>query len=672
MPHFFNNTVVVTKEELVPSWFKTQLNLSVTIGRYKDKPYGIKRIQLGGNGRQMLISYDSLPKEIQDGLGDPRKCDHILERFYKTDGGAVNYFTTYKFGDGTYMEQEYQERYITNASVLKAIIELRSARQSERKSKGGSLAGIGATLAADAHSFQPTLLARFKVQHTLPQNYRVFLEVLHKFESAGYESLISGKHKNQNTRKVTDETLALLNSLFVSDRQKPTATEVHRRYDGFLSGYNTVINNETGECYDPKAFKKLSDATVKNYMAQWNNKIGTYALRGGDRQKLMQQFKPYHSLEKPKYAGSIISIDDRQPPFKTPNGKRVWFYNGIDLASEAFTASVWGDTKEGIILEFYRAMLRNYTIWGINIPNELECEMSLNGSFKDTFLRPGAMFQEVRIEANNARGKRIERYFGSLRYGLEKMREGWLARPFAMSESNQAGPKEIPALPYRTIVENGLRDIQEWNNQPHSIHTHMSRWQVFCEMQHPDLKPTNFIAILPHIGFKTETSCRVGLIKLQHKEYVLGMDGKIALGDRLIHLMKQVEGKNVQIYWIDDHEGRVLKALVFIDGLHICEAIPKPTYNRATIEQGPDDHAMRQLMSAYVATIESYGRRRKNSMEQVTIIDERPAPFKHFVMPGLKQDILEDRPQSGGLLPDPDDFEEAPMRSFVVPLKDRF
>lgn len=671
MPHEWNNLLVVTKDELSP-WYNWN-SLKTTIQRYKDKPWGIKRAATGHNGSQMLVIFDSLPAHIQEGLGDPRKCDHILSRFFKIDGEAVAFYSTFRFDDHTSLATEYQERYITNASMIMAIIALKDARETDRKNKSISLKGMNQTLCSDAHSFQKTLLAKHGLQHTLPENERCFADTIKEFQISGYPSLISLKHKNQNTRKVTDETLNLLNSLFAGDRVKPTATEVHRRYDAFIGGYLEVSNNDTGEIYQPSAFKKLSDATVKNYMTAWANKIGTYALRSGNRQTYMQQFKPYHSLEKPKFAGSIISIDDRQPPFKTPDGKRVWFYNGIDLASEAFTCWVYGESKEGIITEFYRELVRNYTMWGICLPAELEAEMSLNSSFVNTFLREGAMFPKVRIEANNARGKRIERYFGSLRYGIEKDREGWLARPFAQKESNQAGRIEAPSLPYRTIIENALQDIETWNNQPHSIHTHMSRWQVFCEMQHPDLKPINYNAILPHIGYKTETSCRVGIIRLQRKEFLLGIDGKISLGNPLIHLMKQVEGKEVDIYWLDDSRGVVLKALVFIGTQFICEAMAKPTYNRATIEQTSTDQANRQIMSSYVATIEAFGKRQKNAIDTITLIDNRPALKKDFVMPGLRQDRLNDLP-TGGLLPEPqeDDFDQIPVQTFAKSLKDRF
>lgn len=674
MPHEWNNMIVVTKDELVPDWYGTWSNLKVTLHRYANKPYGLKRVQFGGNGRQLLIAFDSLPEHIQNGLGDPRKVSHILERFYKVDSEAVSFFATYQFDDGTYLDVKYQERYIINASVLKAVIALRSARIDARKAMGGNLIGLNASLCSDAASFQKTLKVKHNVTHTLPENERRFKDALKAFEKEGYGSLISRKHKNQNTRKVTDITLDLLRSMFAGMYTKPTATQVYRDYGAFLSGHLEVINNETGEVYDPVGFKKLSTQTVTNYMAQWSVRIGTHAARSGNRQQYMQDYKPYHSLDKPKFAGSIISIDDRQPPFKMLDGKRVWFYNAYDIASECFTCWVYGKSKEGIIRDFYQQLIRNYAEWGFHLPAELECESSLNSSFKDTFLKEGSMFQHVRIEANNARGKYIERVFGTLRYQYEKNEIGWLARPNSLKESNQVGPKEVKELPYDQIVEIALRNIEDWNNQPHTIHKDKSRWEVFCEMQNPYLKETNYQSILPHIGYHTATSVHVGILKLQRKEFLLGRNGQICTGESLIKLMQVVEGRDVDVYWLDDNDGNVLKAVVFIGNLFICEAIAKPTYNRAKIEQTPADELKRELMSKYVATIEAYGRRQKHSIERITIIDNTPALKKTFVMRGLKQsDSIKERVEPEILedIPFHEEFN-LPAKSFSMSLKDRF
>ncbi len=685
MPFHWNNILVVTKEELVPAWYNSLSTLKSTISRYKDnKHFGVKRVQLGGNGRQMLISFDSLPAHIKEGLGDPRKCGHILERYYEIDSEAVSFFTTHKFDDNSYLSVDSQEKYITNASVLKAIIQLREDRQGQRISKGTKGEkqykpnSIATTLCKDAISFQKTLHAKYQIQHTIPESEKRFKETIKDFEEIGYLSLISDRHRNQNSRKVTDKTISLLNNLFAGDKAKPSATEVHGRYAAFISGYITVINNVTGEIYDPKEFKSLSDATVKSYMVSWVNKIGTYQLRSSDRQRNMQMFKPYHSLDKPKFAGSLISIDDRQPPFKTPEGNRVWFYNAYDIASEVFTCCVYGDSKAGIITEFYKQLVRNYSDWGFNLPDGLEAEMSLNSSFVNTFLKPGAMFQNVRIEANNARGKFIERIYGKLRYQYEKKRMGWLARPNALSEKNQPAIEieKVPTLPYETIIQNCLQDIQDWNNEPHTIHKDKSRWEVFCEMQHPDLKPTNYIALLPHLGRKTETSCNVGIIHLNGAEYLLGEDGKVSKGDNLIRLMQQVEGEQIDIHWMKDNDGNVLKALVFIDDQYICEAIIKPRYNRAKIEQTSQCLINREIMSAYVATIEAFGRKQIKAIEPVTIIDNRPAPKKTFVMRELKQfiDLSARSWVEPETLSTPTDIDFTPnlQTSFVRDISDRF
>ena len=675
MPFDWNNILVVTKDELVPNWYSWH-SLRTTIDRYKDKPHGIKRVQLGGNGRVMLIDFDSLDTNIQHGIGDPRQVNHVLEPYYKADKEAVAFYRKHQLADGSYLAIEYQDRYIINASVLKAAIAFRAVIEKDRKKKGLNTTGITAILCEHVKTFNKTLQVKHKGdQHSIPESEKRFRQLLKDFERAGYKSLISGKHGNDNSRKVYDNTMALLESMFAKDTTKPTATDVHRVYDAFIVGDMEIISNATGEVFNAVDFKTLSKTTVTNYLSSWQSAIATHANRSGDRQKYMQAFKPYHSLDKPKFAGSIISIDDRQPPFKTPDGKRIWFYNGIDLGSEAFTCWVYGKTKEGIIIEFYRQMVRNYAAWGLCLPNELEAEMSLNSSFVDTFLREGAMFQDVRIEANNARGKRIEGYYRPLRYGLEKKRECWLARPFALSESNQPGSHEVKAMYYDDIVEGCLQDIETWNNMPHSVHTTKSRWDVFMEMQHPDLKPINYHAILPYLGYKRATSCNVGIIRLQGCEFLLGENGEVCVNsERLISFMKRVEGNSVDVYWLDGNDGKVLKALVYIGDLLICEAVAKPHYNRAKIEQTAEDHAAREIMSKYVAIIEAYGRSRKKAIERVTVIDNTPKPAKTFIMPGLKKYVVDTENNLPALIQEPTEPEyfEPKQRGFVPAFNDTF
>ncbi len=281
-------------------------------------------------------------------------------------------------------------------------------------------------------------------------------------------------------------------------------------------------------------------------------------------------------------------------------------------------------------------MLRNYTEWGINLPDGLEAEMSLNSSFVDTFLKEGNMFQNVRIEANNARGKRIERDNGILRYGIEKEREGWIARPTAKSEANQAGPDKVPKIPYEQIIEGAIQDIYTLNNSPHMEETEKTRWEYFLEMQHPELRPTNWQAILPYLGYPQETSCNGGYINLQGKKRAIAMKGEICRGDELINTLKIIEGKELMVYWLDDNRGKVLKALAFYDGRFICEVQEMPRYNRAVIERTADDKKAREIQSAYVMTVESFIRKQEKALQNINVIKQRkPAPKNGFFIPGI-------------------------------------
>lgn len=673
MPKFWNNTdkVAVTVAELVPEFWSSQNVLSATVSRDKNKKYGIKALQRGGGKKmKLIIDFDSLPEHVQKLLGDPRKVEHNLQNYYRTDSNAVDFYTMFRRPDGNSLIPAEQQRYITNSSIMTALIQLRENHIIERIKLNMSLKGINTLLCNESNSFNEYLERKKMPTHNLPTHPTRFKEALKTFETEfkyngktfqyNYLSIIKdvdGKRK-ANSLKVDDRVLTILNGLFTTMKHKPSLTEIHRAYEAFLNGYAQVYNEDTGEVYDPKEYPTLSESTVKVYLMKWENKSASYKQRSGNRQQYMSQFKPHHQLEHPKFAGSIISIDDRNPPFKDLTGKRAWFYNGIDLASECFTVFVYGKSKEGIITNFYRQLIRNYTEWGLNLPYELEAESSLNSSFTNTFLQDGYMFQNVRIEANNARGKRIERYFGALRYGIEKKRDGWLARPTAKSESNQSNSENVPMIPYDEIIENGIEDLFEWNNSPHSKDPNKTRWEYFLENQHPELKPTNWQAILPHLGYPQKTSCNTGYIKLQGKDRAIAMNGEICLGNDLITALKTIEGKEIDVFWLDDNSGNVLKALAYYQGRFICEVQEMPKYNRAKLERTPEQDKARELQSAYVASVEGFIRLQERKLQRINIIHQpKPQPKNGFFIPGMerKKNFIPSDPNSVEVVNIPDD-----------------
>ncbi|MFD2566108.1 hypothetical protein [Pseudotenacibaculum haliotis] len=655
MPEFLGDILVVSKDELIPKFWSCYNSLKTELRRYKEKPYGIKRASLGGNGRKLLIKYDSLPKRVQDQIKDLRKSDHILEKYYKVDPEAVEYYNGFQYPDGSYLVPATIEKLIINANVLLAIMNLETARSQERISKGGSLRGITQTLHSDSISFNTTLQEKEQTKHTLNTNYRRFKQQLKSFKDAfeissdhAFKTLIrdaEGKSK-LNALIINDKTAALLNNMFAGRPYKPTATEIAREYAAFINGHIDIINKKTGELYNPKEYKMVKKGAIKNFLRSYKSKIGTFSKRSSNRQQILQQFVPYDTLEQPKFAGSMISIDDRQPPFWYDKGKRMWWYLGIDLASECITAWAYGKTKEELILNFYRQMVRNYHQWGMHIPDALECESSLNSSFKETILKEGVMFNNVHIHANSARSKRIEGYFKPLRYQVEKKQEGWIARPFALSESNQPQYAQNKIVPYDRLVEQCFRNIIKWNNMANSQDKTLSRFDYFKKHQNPDLTPTNYKAIIKHLGYSTETSCNAGIVRLQNRKWLLGDNDTIYTGEKLITLLNKVEGKSFEVCWLDDNSKGILKAYVYVDGRYVCQIIPKPVSAKAPIEAKQHHKDASVIMARYKATVTSYMQIQKNSIDTVTLIDNRPETisdsfsiegFESFEIPDLEE-----------------------------------
>lgn len=655
MPHFNkDNILVVTKDEVLAArdengtpFFTGWIHLRTTIYRYKDKTYGIKCANRGGGkGNMVTIVFDSLPTEMQDAIGDPRKGEHPLVPFFCINQDAVDYFNRYRSRLGE-LEDEKKQKYITSASLLSAATDLMDARRVMWQTMGKhTTRGLESSVCDDLLTFRPVLKKKFQREYTLPENPMRLRERLHAYSSLEgdnrYEYLINGNMGNKWASVKTQKQMDLLESMFMSQKHKPTPTEVARQYDGFLDGYVEIINTETGEVYDPKEYGKLSMRTITTYLDSWHSKIATYSKRAGNRQKFIGKFIPGASLLMPEYAGSIISVDDRNPPFWYAKNKRMWFYCAYDVGAHVFTAWVYGKTKEGIILDFYREILRNYTEWGIPLPAEIECESSLNSTFRNTLLSDGGMFKYVRMEANKARGKYIERVWGKLRYEVEKEREGWLARPNALRESNQKSDEDLPIIPYDDLAYQCLMDIQNWNNRPHpdqKSYPGMTCWEVFLENQNPNLnKEVNWKMILPYIGYKTETSCKAGTIKLNRKEFFLGLDGNISRGEELISLLELVEGRDLDVCWLDNHDGEVIKALVYLRGGEriVCEAILKPKFHRAKIEQTAQDRTNMEIVMAYINTFNGFISRRKAEIDKVMVIDHRTVTLNNkFVIRGI-------------------------------------
>ncbi len=627
---------------------------ATTYNAYEKKvqrnPYMRLRRGLGA-GNEVLLRFDAMPREWQEAMvekfGKPSTVSNALEEHFELSGTFRMYYDSYTHpSTSESLTPEQVTKYTLNASVIDAVVRLKVARETQRTRLGGSTRGIWKTLIADAMAFQTILATKYGAQHTLPKSERHFRDRVREYINGGLESLVDGRIGNDNAQRVTPEMEALWNDMYSGQKHKPYFKDVARDYRAFLDGKKDVVNGTTGELYDrtDTAFREVDDRSVLKYLSKWKSRVATHSKRSGNRQRFLVQHIPHAKMHRPHYAGSIISVDDRQPPFKyaSGGGNRMWMYMAQDLGSDAITVWTHGETKEGIILEFYRQMVRNYTEWGVALPDSIECESSLNASYRDTFLAPGAMFRNVRIIANDARSKRIERTFGIFRYQHEKQEDGFIPRVTAKSEANQERPGKEEFIPKEVIVQKELAMVAEWNNALHpdqELHPGMSRWDVFLDKQHPDLMPPNWRGLLPSLGYRTVSSMNLGRVKLQGKMCVVSSNGTdVALGDDLIRIMEKIEGEQVQVWWLDGNDGQVLRAIVQdMNGRTICELLDDMPYHRAIIEQTAQCKRNMELTAAYRGTVEGFIRQTVKRLSPTMVIEtNRPATNGRFQMPGLK------------------------------------
>lgn len=629
MPHFWKNILVVTDEELIPDFYSTKQYLSVKLNRDAKTGEGLRKARNGGGGHPRLIEFDSLPKFIQEAIGDPRSKGHILENYYKRLSDAYNYYSNsdgegFTYPDKSHLLPETIEQLTSNASVMVALQKLKEARELERKNKGASIRGVLRTIHGDAISFQKVMQEAGEQPHNLPNTYRYFQQAWAQFNEVGYIALIKDAKgiAKRNALKCDEAHEELLNNLFAGRDTKPSLIEVVIEYKKFLAGKFDIENAITGEVYQPHKFKKLGDSTIKYHLNLWENRMATERKRTKNDKRIYETYTPPHSFERPTYAGSIISVDDRNPPFEDMEGNRPWFYNGVDLASTCITTWVYGKSKTGIILEFYRQMVRNYHQWGWNLPYELEAERALNDSYKNTFLKNGSMFQEARIIPHKAWQKRSERVWRDLRYIVEKKDIAWIGRWFAKDESNRSRDEEKnKRVPYDKLIKARLNDIETYNNMPHPVRKDLSRFEYACMFQNENLPQTNYKSILPHLGYQQHTSCKRGIVQLQNGFWIIADKGQMLIKEDLINKMRLIEGKGITVYYIDGNDGEVIKAMVFDNGRYVCELIPQPKPQRAIIERTKDDWDQFNRFKLYTATVQDYLKERVALVDKVNTRD---------------------------------------------------
>lgn len=566
-----------------------------------------------GLGGYVLVEIATMPLRFQERIklkyGDMKEdvIRNWLGSHYHIDAKAREFYTRFRFDNGDTLPPEHIQEYTVNASVIEAVMRAMEDATFMRKAMKAGPVNWG-ELAGAISYYQ----AEFG--HTLPVSSNRFKKRVNDFKANGYESLISRKFMNQNRRKVTYDIERLLLSIDAQPEQ-PFNTTVWEQYNLFVQGELELYDPETGEVLNPADFTDkdgnplvLSPATVANYLNNPKNK----ALRGKlhmSQWDFNNAYRPYHLRSIGEYSLSKVSLDDRDLPRPMKDGNRVKAYYAYDVVSGAVVGYAYNRYKTTeLFLDCMRNMFQTLDRNGMYIPAELEVEHHLVSDFADGLMQAGTVFPLIRwCNPGNSREKRAEHKNREKKYGVEKRTQVGIGRWYAKLEANR--PKEekvydeknntykVKTYSYEELVADDIRAIQTFNAQPHpnqKRYPGMSRWDVLCAHQNPNLAPWDKAVLYRFIGQHTETTIR-------QNTYCTVMYNQYGLPSP--EIIEKLEPRNYKVdaYYLPDADGTINEVYIYQNGRYIATCKPVARYNENTAEQTEYDKAAYTEQSKYVA-----------------------------------------------------------------------
>lgn len=571
----------------------------------------------GGLGNYVLVEVATLPQRFRDRIkekyGDMKE-DILRDWFaqhYVVDANARAFYTRFRFENGDALPPEHINEYTVNASVLQAVIDLLNDTRVMRKAMQGDSVNWGKMAGAISYY-------QAEFGHTLPLSVNRFKARVNEFRDSGYECLISKKFQNQNTRKVTYRIERLVLSLAALE-ERPYVTVVMEMYNQFLCGEIEVADIETGEVLSPEEFRDkkgnpvvLSEGTISNILNAQKNRALLSKVHDSSWD-FNNRYRPYHLRNVANFAGSKISLDDRDLPRPMHNGQRVKAYYAYDVASGAVVGYAYSrlKTKE-LFIDCVRNMFQTLDRNGLYMPAELEVEHHLVSNFADGLMQAGTVFPFIRwCNPGNSREKRAEHFNRAKKYGVEKRLQGNIGRWYAKLEANR--PKEekvydeynntykVKTYSYEELVADDIRAIQEFNNQQHpntKRYPGMTRWDVFCQTQNPNLAAWDKHVLYRYIGECTETSIRQNMYcTVQYQQYRLPSPDVI---NRLAP-----RNNKVTAFYLPDIDGNISEVYIYQNDKYIATCGLLERYNEATAEQTEADKEAYTEQAKYVAQFDS-------------------------------------------------------------------
>ena len=255
---------------------------------------------------------------------------------------------------------------------------------------------------------------------------------------------------------------------------------------------------------------------------------------------------------------------------------------------------------------------------GWNCPAEVEVEHHLVSNFADGLIRAGVVFPFVRwCNPGNSREKRAEHFNRVKKYTVEKRMQIGIGRWWAKLEANRPQIEKVydeknntykeREYTYEQLVADDIQAIRAYNNQLHpnqTLYPGLTRWEVLCHHQNPNLAPVDKALLYRFIGEMARTSIRRSkYCRVNYEDYALPspeLIGRLAPNDYA-----------VEAYYLPDGEGNVPEVYIYQNGAYIATCHRIEPYNEATAEQTDKDRAAYAEQAKYNAQFDAMVRREK-------------------------------------------------------------
>lgn len=570
-----------------------------------------------GRGVTALVSVDSLPDKYKKlvkqkyGSMDVEILRNWFASHWEVDANARSFYSRYRLASGKPLEPEQQQEYTLNASALQSVIRLmndvkmKRAVMQNNKIRWEEMTG--------AISF-----FQEEFGHNLPLSVGRFKKKVKDFQENEYESLISRKLGNQNTRIVNARIENLLLSLAALPN-KPWNKDVWGMYNMFVDGDLQICDPETGEIFDPADFVdkkgnpiRLSRSTINNCLNQPKNQV-LIKSKQMSWSTFMHNERPHVHRHAPEFSFSKISFDDRDLPRKLKDTKqRPKAYYAYDVTSQCVVGFAYNRNKNvDLVVDCFRSMFRLIERKGWGCPAQVEVENHLMSQWKDSFLKAGTMFPFVRFCAPlNSQEKYAEPLNGAKKRSIEHKNHLGIGRFYAKNEKYRAESKKVSDeyndnyedkqyYTWEELIADDVADVMEFNNSLHpnqKKYPEMTRWQVLESNMNPTLQPVDKAILYRYIGEHVETSIRRNsYCRVNYTDFWLSSPEVL---DRLAP-----NNNKVDAYYLPDDEGNMGDVYIYQNGVLLDKLSNVGTYNTADVEQTEVD---KQIMTEQLKKISQF------------------------------------------------------------------